>query len=209
MNDDKKVCPECAETIKAAAKVCKHCGYRIPDPALVPVKEEAWVPPEEPIWTAPPPSIDGPGWWDRTFDDGRTAKRGCFGFLLALIVGFFLLTTHCARQASLALNEQEASDAIANEQASEEASDNRRQGFHCLSPIDGSHPAIVSAVKRGLRDPKSYEHIETQITPLDASGKHQLMMHYRATNGFGGMTDGVVTATVDPATCKASVVDAE
>jgi hypothetical protein len=29
MNDDETTCPQCAETIKAAAKVCKHCGYRI------------------------------------------------------------------------------------------------------------------------------------------------------------------------------------
>lgn len=29
MNDDETTCPRCAETIKAAAKVCKHCGYRI------------------------------------------------------------------------------------------------------------------------------------------------------------------------------------
>ncbi len=29
MNDDETTCPQCAETIKTAAKVCKHCGYRI------------------------------------------------------------------------------------------------------------------------------------------------------------------------------------
>lgn len=29
MNGDEATCPQCAEAIKAAAKVCKHCGYRI------------------------------------------------------------------------------------------------------------------------------------------------------------------------------------
>lgn len=30
---DEKTCPFCAETIKAAAKVCKHCGRDLPEPA--------------------------------------------------------------------------------------------------------------------------------------------------------------------------------
>lgn len=29
LNADEITCPECAETIKAAAKVCKHCGHRL------------------------------------------------------------------------------------------------------------------------------------------------------------------------------------
>jgi hypothetical protein len=28
MQEDGKTCPECAETVKGAAKACKHCGYR-------------------------------------------------------------------------------------------------------------------------------------------------------------------------------------
>ncbi len=29
MRADEKTCPECAETVKAPAKVCKHCAYRL------------------------------------------------------------------------------------------------------------------------------------------------------------------------------------
>ncbi len=35
MTNDETTCPECAETIKAAAKVCKHCGYRLTSDAVV------------------------------------------------------------------------------------------------------------------------------------------------------------------------------
>ncbi|MEB4212316.1 zinc ribbon domain-containing protein [Mycobacterium sp. 94-17] len=35
-----KQCPDCAETILAAAKVCKHCGYRFP----LPVAHETMIP---------------------------------------------------------------------------------------------------------------------------------------------------------------------
>lgn len=27
-SDDVKTCPDCAETVKAAARVCRYCGYR-------------------------------------------------------------------------------------------------------------------------------------------------------------------------------------
>jgi hypothetical protein len=47
-----KQCPDCAETVLAAAKVCKHCGYRFPTENMrcancnhvqqVPVGEQTW-----------------------------------------------------------------------------------------------------------------------------------------------------------------------
>lgn len=111
MEADEKTCPECAETIKSGAKVCKHCGYRFPLD-----KVEDVAPPPTPttldIFRCPscakptPEKIgrclhckhsfsvtpDGRvtggergGWFARTFDDGPKAKIGCFALVAALI----------------------------------------------------------------------------------------------------------------------------
>lgn len=49
MNDDETTCPQCAETIKAAAKVCKHCGYRIGDANTVTAPVAGDEQPTEPL----------------------------------------------------------------------------------------------------------------------------------------------------------------
>ena len=57
-----------------------------------------------------------------------------------------------------------------------------------------------------MRDPKSFEHIETRITPKNPQGDHQLVMQYRAKNGFGGMTVGAVVASVRNNDCSATIL---
>lgn len=86
-----------------------------------------------------------------------------------------------------------------------EAAEARRYGFQCLSPWDGSNSAVVDAVKASLRDPSSFEHIETRTTPIDVDGKHVLMMKFRATNGFGGPTVGMARATLDGKSCRVKI----
>jgi flagellar biosynthesis GTPase FlhF len=66
----------------------------------------------------------------------------------------------------------------------------RRTGFHCLSSWDGSHRAFRDAVRDQMREPNSFEHIETRVTPVDENGMHTILMQYRARNGFGGMNVG-------------------
>lgn len=49
MNDDETTCPQCAETIKAAAKVCKHCGYRTDNASAATDPIVSTRPPTEPL----------------------------------------------------------------------------------------------------------------------------------------------------------------
>ena len=79
------------------------------------------------------------------------------------------------------------------------------KGFHCLSGWGGFHRGVRTYVEERMREPDSFEHIETRITPVNEKGKHTLTMRYRARNGFGGMTDGVAIATINNAGCSAMV----
>jgi hypothetical protein len=66
---------------------------------------------------------------------------------------------------------------------------------------------MVRQIESGLRNPDSFEHIDTLITPVnEQSGKHGVSMTFRAENGFGGMTGGRAIGEVDPITCEASNV---
>lgn len=64
---------------------------------------------------------------------------------------------------------------------------------------------MVSQVKDQLRDPSSFEHITTRITPVDDAGNHRLVMTYRAKNGFDALTTGVATESVRNAGCEATM----
>lgn len=97
---------------------------------------------------------------------------------------------------------------IADEKAAAvaKAAEERKSGFHCLSSWDGSHRGVVDTLKESLRDPDSFQHVETRITPTDAMGNHTLLMKYRARNGFGGMNIGQLAATVKDADCSFEIV---
>ncbi len=91
--------------------------------------------------------------------------------------------------------EQEASSARA--EAEEKAS-----GTHCLSSWDGSLRGLKNAVKDALREPSSFEHIETRVTRADSSGSHGVVMEYRARNGFGGMNVERAVGKFSSETCE-------
>lgn len=116
------------------------------------------------------------------------------------VVGYFVL--QAATHDPGATAARETADAA-------KAAENKRKGFHCLKGWDGSHFDLVKAVEASLRDPDSFEHVETRIGPINENGTHVLTMKYRARNGFGGMSVGTVIATVDNATCRATIFASE
>ena len=82
------------------------------------------------------------------------------------------------------------------------------QGFHCLSGWDGSHSDFVAQVKRGLRDPDSFEHIKTSVS-AKKDGWHAIAMDYRAKNGFGGMMVGHAVGTYLNFNCGVTLIQAQ
>lgn len=95
------------------------------------------------------------------------------------------------------------------DQAQKGEAENRRSGFHCLSAWDGSHPAFKRAVRDQMREPKSFEHIETRVTAVDKNGYHKIFMSYRARNGFGGMNVGTATGVYASSGCAFQVLAVE
>ena len=104
-----------------------------------------------------------------------------------------------AREAEAQAKEAERKREAAAKQAA--ADEERRKGFHCLSSWDGSHRELKKAVVAALRNPDSFEHIQTLITPRTANGQHRITMEYRAQNGFGGMNVEYQVAMISGDTC--------
>lgn len=65
----------------------------------------------------------------------------------------------------------------------------------CFSAWDGAHMNLERWVKDHINDPGSYEHVETRYT--DTGGNINLVLRFRAKNGFGGVVQGVATAVCD------------
>lgn len=76
--------------------------------------------------------------------------------------------------------------------------EDRRKGFHCLSPWNGSHREFVKLVKDRMNDPDSFEHVETRVTPVQGDGKHIITMQFRGRNAFGGIVKNTAIGSYWP-----------
>jgi hypothetical protein len=78
-----------------------------------------------------------------------------------------------------------------------------KSGVHCLSGWDGSYRPLVQIIKKNLKDPDSFKHRETRITPSE-NGVHIVAMTYGAKNSFGGY---VVENAIARVTSQCSLIE--
>ncbi|MDO9289973.1 MAG: hypothetical protein Q7U09_00215 [Hydrogenophaga sp.] len=96
------------------------------------------------------------------------------------------------KEVTAALEAERQAAARAAEQAALEASIKSQ-----FSPWDGSHRNVEAALKARMKNPKSYEHVETGYTV--GGGSITVVTTYRGTNGFGAVVTNQAIATVDMA----------
>jgi hypothetical protein len=61
---------------------------------------------------------------------------------------------------------------------------------------------ILWEVKQSLREPDSFDHISSSATGVDENGVQQILIEFRARNGFGGVNIGKAVADVQFQGCK-------
>ena len=103
----------------------------------------------------------------------------------------------------------ESSPKKSSSELASEAAEDKRKGFHCLSAWDGSHKAFADDVKDMMRDPDSFEVIDTRVTPVASDGTHSILMDYRSRNGFGGMNVAVALGSFRNSDCKHTIISIE
>lgn len=133
----------------------------------------------------------------------KKGKGNALAIIGVVIVGLFGMSWYGSSQSST--TGQSSSQTTTPARTAQQTED-QRKGFHCLSSWDGSNRDLVNAVKNAMRDPGSFEHISTRITPVNASGQHTLFMDYRGRNGFGGMSVETATGTLSNSGCRLTSV---
>jgi len=65
----------------------------------------------------------------------------------------------------------------------------------CFSGWDGSHIELTKLIKEGMKNPDSYDHVETKYSD---KGNHLIVItQYRGTNSFGAVvTESVIAETL-------------
>ena len=79
--------------------------------------------------------------------------------------------------------------------------DARRKVQRCINR-KGQIPALVEAVKESLHNPRSFEHVGTEVKVVGDTGLPAVVMEYRGENGFGAIRTEAVSAFIVPGDCS-------
>lgn len=128
-------------------------------------------------------------------DEGPGAKWSCLGSLALLLAVASGGVAFCNHETA----EHARVDAFqrAEEAKEEEAhyQDSVRSGQVCADGPNDLNTALELNVKRQLKDPDSFEHMGTVITP-SSKGGYDALMRFRSRNSFGGYVVGTAVATL-------------
>jgi len=161
------------------------------------------------------------------FAGGKPRKRGCLltvlwvlAGLLAVFVALIVVVAATAtdedrarwaeeekqrkaeREAQKVRVSAEKAAAKATRKQEEEKQAQKEAQFKCASPWDGSIRSIENAMEVKLRDPDSFQHIETSIGPVQENGTQLFVMKYRARNGFGGLNMETAVGALRNSDCE-------
>lgn len=128
-------------------------------------------------------------------DEGPGAKWGCLGslaLLLAVAGGGIAFCNHETAELARVDALQKAKEAKEEEAHYQ---DRVRSGQVCADGPDDLNTALELNVKRQLKDPDSFEHMGTVITP-SSKGGYDALMRFRSRNSFGGYVVGTAVATL-------------
>ena len=127
---------------------------------------------------------------------------GCFGLIVFAFATLFTLVALLPAPKKERPSAENSEEVLAKQHEDQKKAERIASGEHCLSGWDGSFPSLKEAVKKQLRNPKSFEHVQTVRSPVDDKGSFGLIMKYRAENGFGGMNVEAIGVDVDAKTCR-------
>lgn len=115
---------------------------------------------------------------------------GIFGWIAVLFIGWMTFSVFSS------YNDYGDRAQAANSKPPKTPTELRQEKIEsAFSAWDGSHIQLERWIKKNLKDPDSYDHIETRYGD---KGDHILVStKYRARNGFGGMTIGQAVAKAE------------
>jgi hypothetical protein len=126
------------------------------------------------------------GWLERAFGITSTAgKIGCMSplFVPLLLIGY---CSYRSAESNRAAAQAEVVQRAADEAAYQESV---RTGKVCEDGPNGLNTSFQMNVMRELKDPDSFEHLGTVLTPAK-NGEYDALMRFRSKNSFGGYVVG-------------------